>query len=290
VVKEPNNFSHLIGAETQSIANRSAAKRIDWIRHDRWYNLLYAAELLSHLKNLKDHNRGNVRPRCARIVAPSGMAKTYILQQFLKLHPPSRVNKATNIRRPVFLLDLPIVPTIEQLLLDMLVLLEAPTEKLSVRSYKQQALNLLVAAGAQIIVLDEFNRITAAKIDAEKAVGEVLKWLAKELRIPVVVAGTAAMNGFFAKDEQLNKRFKSYEISKWSVDEEFQAVVSTIFAYMPLREPPEESIFEKVGLEALMVKAGEATDDVIDFVKSLAIDCLENGQERITLDHIVSAA
>jgi len=288
MVKDAENLLHLIDDKVRKLSMCSMDERIDSLRQDQWYNLDFAAKLVAMLQELMANNRRNIRTACRRVIAPSGMAKSFILRQFEKQHPPQSSKLQNRIVYPVVMLEIPSDPNVKSLMERILTVTNLPVPRESRSHLFDHVIKMLKHMQVELIILDEFQRIHWASDKVGHLVCEAARAIAGELHIPVVVAGTNQMTRFFLSDEQLSSRFHPFEIAPWTADQAFLKAVSTILSYMPLRDPPADDIFTAEAVPKLLTSFGDRTDDIISVLKAHVIACLEEGEERLTLDRILS--
>ena len=282
-------FQHLIDDDVRAIAALSTAERIQFLDKERDYNLPYAQALMSVLGRLKDTDPGNIRPPCRLVVGRSGMAKSYILNEFELMNPRVQDKRTMTNITPVLRVEVPNSPTPDALMHAVLHKLGAPIPAMKRIRLQYHCVRLLRAASVRLLIFDEVNRIEHVTDPIAAAVCETLKWFCNELRIPVVAAGTPVLTRYFQADEQLASRFLPYDIPTWQNDENFHVAVSTILAHMPMREPPDDEIFTFQGGAAILKVAGDTTNRIIRHLKWIAEDRLLAGEERLTLRDIASA-
>tara|TARA_R110002096_G_scaffold241194_3_gene433110 strand:- start:63 stop:935 length:873 start_codon:yes stop_codon:yes gene_type:complete len=286
MVKPGPKLEHLISEEISALAFKSAEDRIDVIQKDQWYNIPLYVDFLEMLDRLRLGGRSNVRPRCRRVIAASGMAKSYVLNHYRDLHPPKRARKSQTTYMPVILVEVPNEPSSTRLMHAILEKVQAMVPPLTGSKLHYQCLRLLKVLQPQLLIFDELQRIHHVHDQHARLVCEAIKWLSSELRVPTVVAGTAQMTRFFLSDDQLNSRFRPYDIPHWSNTEDLMCFVSTVLSYMPMAEPPDEQIFTFEGMGKLLATAGKSTDELIWYLKDLAIEKISMGEEKIRLEDI----
>src|SRR5215472_10724277 len=66
--------------------------------------------------------------------------------------------------------------------------------------------------------------------------GNTLRFLANDLKIPLVCAGTADAKRALITDQQLADRFEAVELPRWHNDEAFLRLLASFQAVLPLRQ------------------------------------------------------
>lgn len=289
MVSQPEDFPHLINDQVRALALGPFADRIEYLRSDQWYNFPYAAALLRTLENIMINNRGNIRPECIRVVAATGMGKTTIVEQFLRLYPPEFREELNIMETSVLKVEMPDDPTPEGLYEAMLDAMAAPIPPIRKRRLPAHCVQLLGRVKVRIIIIDEYQRILWAIDRYARKIGESCKLLANTLRIPVILAGTNEMDRYFDTDPALNDRFPLYEIPPLQCDAKFREMVSTILSYCPMRQPPAGEIFSEEGCRALLDVAGASTAGVVRQIKRAVVRQFEHGDETLSLDTLLKA-
>lgn len=283
MVRQSKDLAHLVNDRVRSLALGPVDDCIEYLREDQWYNFPYAAALIERLQSMLSDNRFNVRPECLRVVAPTGMAKSTILEQFVSLHP-SVTGEADNITKyPVLKIELPNDASLGALYETIMAALGTPDPKLLLRKTGPYILNLLRRVQLRLLIIDEFQRLHWLPESKARLIAETAKWLANALRIPVVLAGTNQMDRIFDTDAQLGDRFKLYEIPPLLCNPGFRDMVYTILAYCPFRLKPQASIFSEKACSELIRKCAPSTDGLVRHIKKAAMRELAEGGQQMTL-------
>ncbi|MFC4347960.1 TniB family NTP-binding protein [Kordiimonas lipolytica] len=286
MVKQPNDMGHLINDEVREIATRSPRERQAFIDQDQDYNLPYVNDLMEMLDQLKAVGAGRTRPPCRRILAPTGMAKSFILELYERRNP-SRFDRVTKTTVwPVVFLKIPNEPCSDSVIRMLLRRLNVPVPSLKRFALQLHAATILSGLRPQLLLFDELQRIIQVSGDQAVRVLELIKWFSDELKIPVAVAGVESMESFFLADDQLGTRFRPYTLSPWQNDENLQRFVSTLLSYMPLREAPDERLFSFEAGAMILKNAGNTTDNIVTFFKEIARRQFLAGHEKIRLEDV----
>ena len=116
-----------------------------------------------------------------------------------------------------------------------------------------------------MLVIDEVHSLLAGTYRPQRVMLNTLRFLAKDLRIPLVCAGTADAKRALMTDQQLADRFEAAELAPWRNDEPFCRFLATYQAMLPLRKrsdllaaPVRQSIIDLS--EGMTVRIGRGAD------------------------------
>jgi hypothetical protein len=106
-----------------------------------------------------------------------------------------------------------------------------------------------------------------------------IRFLANDLKLTLVCAGTADAKRALATDRQLADRFRAIELPAWNDDASFHRFLVSFGAALPLQKksdllfaPLRRSILEHT--EGVLVR-------IVGLLKELAIEAIQSGRERI---------
>jgi len=159
------------------------------------------------LKALVDFQCEEEEPECMAIIGETGTGKTTVLAKFARRY--SRVEHATFTEVPVLLVPVPAKCTIKLLCSRILRTMGSPfASKGNEEDLTYQLLTLLKKCKTRLIIFDEVNHL--ADRGGQKShymVGDWIKSLSSESRVPIVLAGTHAAKVLWTTNEQLGDRF-----------------------------------------------------------------------------------
>ena len=92
---------------------------------------------------------------------------------------------------------------------------------MNVHQMRHVVRDLLSYIGARILIIDEVHAFLASTYRQQRILLNTLRYMANELRIPLVCAGTADAKIALTTDEQLADRFEAFELPLWQNDEAF---------------------------------------------------------------------
>jgi hypothetical protein len=272
--------AHLTPAARQ-LLELTDAERIARIRADRWVDYPRAALALGKLADLLD---APPRARMPNLLVwgDSGMGKTMIAEKFLRDHP-SAFDATAGVRRtPVLVIEMPAIPDPKWLFAQILQALDAPLPtggRIDFAVLAPRTIRLMQMVGVRLLVIDELHNLLAGPHRVQRAVLNVIRQLANELRVPLLCLGTREAREALLSDPQLVRRFEGFELPRWQRGEEFYGLLNTLLRTLPLRKPSQLGLktFDQV-----LAQADGITANIFTLMTALAVAAIRSGQEEIT--------
>ncbi|WP_230796612.1 TniB family NTP-binding protein [Salipiger marinus] len=214
-------------------------ERIAWIRADRWIGFDQAGLALSRLENLLTYPPRDRMP-CLLIYGDTGMGKTKIIRKFERAHPTKFCQVTGVDHRPVVVAQVPSEPIERDLYRELLSSMGAPAMAGgTLAREKDVCRSLLRTVGAKMIILDEVNGMLAGTYRQQRIFLNAIRFLANDLRIPLICAGTDLARQALLTDAQLAERFEAFHLKPWKNDAVFAGLLKSLGHILPLREPSE---------------------------------------------------
>ena len=211
-------------------------ERIAWIRADRWIGFDQAGLALARLENLLTYPARDRMP-CLLIYGDTGMGKTKIVRKFERAHPPKFCQVTGVDRRPVVVAQVPSEPLERDLYRELLSSMGAPAMAGGTLAREKDVCRaLLRTVGAKMIILDEVNGMLAGTYRQQRIFLNAIRFLANDLRIPLVCAGTDLARQALLTDGQLAERFEALHLKPWKNDAAFAGLLKSLGHILPLRE------------------------------------------------------
>lgn len=159
------------------------------------------------LRNLIEYRCVEEEPAGLAIVGETGTGKSTVLARVAKRYP--RIEHVEFTEIPVLLVPVPAKCTIKLLCSRILRVMESPfATRGNEEDLTYQLLTLLRTCKTRLIILDEVNHL--ADRGGQKShymVGDWIKSLYNESKVPIVLAGTPAAQVLWMTNEQLGDRF-----------------------------------------------------------------------------------
>ncbi|MDF3831610.1 TniB family NTP-binding protein [Cupriavidus basilensis] len=96
---------------------------------------------------------------------------------------------------------------------------------------------LLRKVSARMLIVDEVHHLLAGNYREQRASLNLLKFLANDLKIAVVLVGTQDAVMALQTDPQMVSRFARLEVPRWQETEAFRSLLAAFEMVLPLRRP-----------------------------------------------------
>jgi Bacterial TniB protein len=275
------DYSHLYSG-IRPFADEDNETRIRRIRTDRWITYSRAEAALTAMEDLLSFPKRTRMPNFL-LVGPTNNGKTMIVEKFRRAHPPISPSSAPEgaVTVPVLKVQMPAGPDEARFFGAILEELGFP-HMLSDRVAKRQdvAVRMLRETGVSVLVIDELQNLLSGSRLHQRRLLNLLRWLGNELQIPLIAAGTPEALHAIQSDDQLANRFEPIRLPPWRNGEEYQQLLSTLEALLPLRHP---SHLAAPALADKILSAAEGIlSEVVSIVTRAAVRAVTTGTEAIT--------
>jgi hypothetical protein len=112
----------------------------------------------------------------------------------------------------------------------------------------------------------------------------VLRWLGNELQISLIAVGTAEALHAVQSDDQLANRFEPVGLPPWRAGNEYEQLLSTLEAVLPLRQPSD--LVEDELASKILASAEGILGEIVSIVTRAAVRAVSSGNEAITAELI----
>lgn len=275
---EDNAFAHL-DPPYRRFAALPENERIAWIRADRWIGFDQAGAALARLKSLLTYPPRDRMP-CLLIYGDTGMGKTKIVRKFERNHPP-RFCQVTGVdHRPVVVAQVPSEPIERDLYRELLAAMGAPAMAGgTLAREKDVCRSLLRSVRAKMIILDEVNGMLAGTFRQQRIFLNAIRFLANDLRIPLVCAGTDLARQALLTDAQLAERFEAFHLKPWQNDAAFAGLLKSFERILPLREPSD--LLSAEARSRIHSLTSGVTARIFRLIETAAENAIRTGKERL---------
>ena len=268
-----------IGAKRVSCSASDEA-RIEYIRSDRWINYEVAQEVINRLTDLLGYPPRDRMP-CILIYGATGMGKTKLIRKFLRQHP-QKFDRATGVTSmPVVAFQMPASPEENLFYNELNRALGGPDVHDSWQgNTKNRCRNLLHAAKTRMLVIDEIHSMLAGTARAQKIFLNTLRFLANDVRMPLVCVGTDVARLAILMDSQLAERFDAFELPRWRDDVQFGRLLASIAETLPLRKATK---FDTASCrKAILARTDGVTNRIFRLIETAAVHAIRDGSEAVT--------
>jgi hypothetical protein len=263
------------------VAPLNDEERIAWIRQERWIQYPRAKRILERLTDLIDYPPRDRMP-CLVVYGATGMGKTRVIQKFLRdnrAHFDKRVGKT---RTPVVFIQMPPTPSERDFYEEILAVMGGVfTYHTSVTILRHRIRALARQLEVRMLVIDEIHSLLAGTFREQRIILNAIRFMANDLRIPLVCLGTDEANQALMTDPQLADRFAAAELPAWEDDAAFEQLLLSFESILPLRQPSEFRD-PKIRQRVLSLTEG-VLGRICRLMETAAIEGIRSGEERISL-------
>ncbi|TPQ43525.1 transposase [Cupriavidus pinatubonensis] len=280
------SLTHLL-PEVRSLAKSDDNVRILALARDRWIDYpraTQAFELLDRLVKLPPRQR----MPCVLLYGESNIGKTQVIAKFERRHPLEYDEIAGVERRKVVSMQMPPTPDQIRFYTSLLFELGAPfnaSARLNVLEHLSR--ELLRKVSARMLVVDEVHHLLSGNYREQRASLNLLKFLANDLQMTIVLVGTHDAEIALQTDAQMSSRFARFEMPRWQESEAFRGLLAAFERILPLRRPSNLSRQEVV--TAILAASGGLTGEVSRLLNSATELAIRDGREMIDVSHIEHA-
>ncbi|WP_119153597.1 TniB family NTP-binding protein [Caldimonas tepidiphila] len=262
--------------------------RIRLLQRDRWIDHSRATQALQQLDWLLAMPERQRMP-CMVLHGDSNIGKTLIITKFLRGHPTTFDERRGVERRSIVAMQMPATPDQHRFYSALLFELGAPhSTAASLSVLERLARDLLRRLAPRMLIVDEVHHLLAGSYREQRAALNLLKYLANDLRISIVVVGTADAPLALQMDVQMHSRFTPFEIPRWRESEEFRRLLGAFERVLPLRKPSE--LTQRPVVQFMLAASAGLTGEVSRLLNEAAELAIRDASERITLAHLEQVA
>jgi hypothetical protein len=280
-------LSHL-SHETRTQAQLDDKARIELIKRDRWIDYPRATDVMNRLERLLATPKRERMP-CMVLHGQSNIGKTLVIRKFQREHPDSFDEIKGVSRRTIVAMQMPATPDQHRFYSALLFELGAPhSASAGVSTLERLARDLLRRIAPRILIVDEVHHLLAGTYREQRASLNLLKYLANDLQLCIVLVGTADATLALQGDTQMNSRFTPFELTKWQINDEFRRFLAAFEKVIPLRKASD--LGQRAILEFVLSYSGGLTGEVARLLNEAAEYAIIDRSEMIKMDHLEHAA
>lgn len=154
----------------------------------------------------------------------------------------------------------------------------------SLSTLERLARDLLRRIAPRMLIVDEVHHLLAGGHREQRASLNLLKCLANDLKLTVVVVGTSDALLVLETDAQMRSRFTPFEVPRWRESDQFRRLLSAFERVLPLRRPSD--LAQRSIVEFLLGASAGITGEVSRLLNEAAELAITDASERITLKHL----
>lgn len=262
-------------------AQLTDAERIHWLRQERWIQYPRAERILERLMDLVDYPPRDRMP-CLVLYGATGMGKTRIIQKFLRDNRSHFDRKLGKTRLPVVSIQMPPAPSERDLYEEILAAMGGIfIYGTSVTALRHRIRSLARQLEVRMLIIDEIHSLLAGTFREQRIFLNSIRFLANDLRLPLVCVGTHEAKQALMTDQQLADRFEAAELPPWENDSTFHQMLLSFESVLPLRRPSEFRD-PKVHQRILSLTEGVLIR-ICRLIETAAAEAIRGGQEYINL-------
>lgn len=274
-------MKHITERTKELVRVSSNKERIQAIKKFKWIGYTDANKILNKMEDCMNYPSNHRMPNIL-LVGDSNNGKTALLSRFYNLHDAYICNKTQQVKNPVLLIQAPPEPDERRFYNAILETLFAPSrtsERLDSR--QNRVIKLLKQLEVKVLIIDEIHHILAGSPKKQRVFLNVLKYLANELRIPLVCSGTRLAFNAIQSDQQLSNRFEPNILRRWKNDTEYKRLLLSFERVLPLKE--ESGLINDRFASKILSMSDGLIGEISKILELSSIMAIENGGERITL-------
>ena len=262
--------------------------RVQSMQRDRWIDYGRASAVLDRLDHLLTIPQRDRMP-CLLLHGDSNIGKTQIVRKFIRDHPSTFDEERGVELRQVICMQMPPLPDQKRFYSALLFEIGAPhSPKASVTDLEGIARTLLRGMKPRLLVVDEVHHLLAGNYREQRAAMNLLKYLANDQKMCVVLVGTADAVVALQTDAQMSSRFTPMELPRWSETEEFRRFLHAFEKLLPLKSP--SSLAKRDSVQFVLAATGGLTGAVANMLTRAAVFAIRDRSESISLAHLEKVA
>jgi hypothetical protein len=139
-----------------------------------------------------------------------------------------------------------------------------------------------------MLVVDEVHHLLAGSYREQRAALNLLKFLANDLQISMVLVGTRDAVLALQTDTQMISSYTPFEIPRWRESEGLRRLLAAFERVLPLRKPSDLARREIV--QFVLSATGGLTGEISSLQHNAAELAIRNGDELINMTHLAHAS
>jgi len=263
--------------------NGDVEKKVRLIQSDNWIGYLSARKIVDRIENMIEMERMN-RMHSLAIIGSTDNGKTSIRKRIESKYRMTTTD-AGSIQMPVVSIQMPPDPDARCLYNSMLKGMMLPVISSGKVDYiRESVIDSLLDYNVKCLMMDEFQHIDRIPDRKQRTLLDTIKYISNQISLPMVAFGTSEVLNVLARDPQLNNRFKKVHLTQWECDEDFQRLLKSYEALLPLKEPSD--LGEPSLAQFIYSQTNGTIGEIITLIRLAAIEALRSGVEKITVEVI----
>lgn len=268
-----------------AILDESPAVRIRRIRTDRWISYARAQFALDAIEDLLTFPK-RLRMPNVLLVGPTNNGKTMIVERFRRSHVGTEADETRDGTAVIPVLKIQMPPGADERRFFGAILqalgLTGIASSTAIAFRQDAAVRLMRSTSVKLLIVDEAQNLLSGARDQQRRVLNVLRWLGNELQISLVAVGTPEALRALQSDEQLANRFEPVALPTWKVGDQYQRLLATLEAVLPLRQA--SNLSEPVLANRILATTEGVLGEIVTLVTRAAVLAVSSGTESISVD------
>lgn len=208
------------------------------------------------------------------------MGKTRILERFVAGNSQNYDARRGLIDAPVVSVQMPPEPKEVDFYTSILDRLNVPSlGRKNTNSLSSLAMGAMKDANAKILIIDEIDKLLCGTGRQQRLFLSLLRYITNELKVSIVCGGTENALTAVYTDPNLADRFGAFELERWVVNSDFQSLLASFSAFLPLRR---QSDFIQRDVAKLVISmTNGVTARIFRLFEALGVEAIRSGQEMI---------
>jgi hypothetical protein len=268
-----------------AILDEGPAVRVRRIRTDRWISYARAQFALDVIEDLLTFPK-RLRMPNVLLVGPTNNGKTMIVERFRRSHVATEADETRDGTAVIPVLKIQMPPGADERRFFGAILqalgLTGMSSSTAVALRQDAAVRLMRSTNVKLLIVDEAQNLLSGARDQQRRVLNVLRWLGNELQISLVAVGTPEALRAIQSDEQLANRFEPVALPTWKAGDEYQRLLATLEAVLPLRQA--SNLSEPVLANRILGTTEGVLGEIVTLVTRAAVLAVSSGTESISVD------
>jgi hypothetical protein len=225
------------------------------------------------------------RMPCLLVHGDSNIGKTKITAKFRRAHPNEFDERSGVERCSVVAMQMPQTPDQHRFYSGLLFELGASHNAAAgLAPLERLAREILKRVSRRMLVVDEVHRLLVGTYREQRASLNLLKFLANDLQISMVLVGTRDAVLTLQTDTQMVSRYTPFEIPRWRESDGLRRLLAALERVLPQRKPSDLARREIV--QFVLSASGGLTGEISTLLNNTAQLSIRNGDELIGLMHL----
>jgi hypothetical protein len=184
--------------------------------------------------------------------------------------------------RDIIAMQMPSTPDQHRFYAALLYELRAPhPPRASVSVLETLARGLLRQIRPRMLIVDEVHHLLSGSHREQRASMNLLKYLANDQQMSVVLVGTSDARVAMQTDAQMSSRFTPFEIPRWRENDDFRRLLAAFERVLPLRKA--SNLAEMEIAQFVLRRSGGLTGQVSRLLNQAAELAIADRSEWISL-------